>query len=222
MSCSGRTTSSAPTLDSTRAETDGDAAVNLRERAVSPYTTREKVLRLLWNLIGQPVFRLTFHNWYETRARILRLFGARIARDTRIRARITIEQPWNLTMGSNSCIGDRSIVYCLGKITLGDNVSISQGVHLCAGTHDFTKYNLPLLRPPIAIEEHAWVAADAFVGPNVTVGEGAILGARSCAMKDLEPWTIYAGNPARPLRVRSKPEGIPDDLIRRPPERWGE
>ncbi|MEO1130802.1 MAG: putative colanic acid biosynthesis acetyltransferase, partial [Planctomycetota bacterium] len=133
-----------------------------------------------------------------------------------------IEQPWNLTMGSNSCLGDRCIVYCLGKITLADNVSISQGAHLCAGTHDFTRYDLPLLRPPITIEAHAWVAADAFVGPNVTVGEGAILGARGCAMKSLEPWTIYGGNPAKPIRVRSKPEGIPDDLIRRPPERWGQ
>ncbi|MEO1131014.1 MAG: hypothetical protein AAFX05_15080, partial [Planctomycetota bacterium] len=58
----------------------GDAAesIDMRKRAVSPYTFKEKVMRLLWNYLGQVIFRLTFHSWYETRARILRLFGATI------------------------------------------------------------------------------------------------------------------------------------------------
>ncbi|HLP85031.1 MAG TPA: putative colanic acid biosynthesis acetyltransferase, partial [Phycisphaerales bacterium] len=122
----------------------------------------------------------------------------------RVRPTVLIEQPWNLTIGDNSSIGDRAIVYCLGKITLGKHVSVSQGAHLCAGTHDHRKPDMPLLRPPIVIHDYAWVAADAFVGPNVTVGEGTVLGARACAMKDLESWSIYSGNPA--VKVKDRPK----------------
>jgi len=108
-------------------------------------------------------------------------------------------------MGRNSCLGDGVIAYCLGTITIGERVSISQHAHLCAGSHDYTKPDLPLLRPPIVIQDDAWIAADAFVGPNVVVGEGAILGARGVAMKSLEAWTIYAGNPAKPVKSREMP-----------------
>jgi len=120
----------------------------------------------------------------------------------RIRPSVRIEQPWNLTIGDNSSIGDRSVVYCLGKVTIGSHVSISQQAHICAGTHDYKMPDLPLIRPPIVIEDHAWIAADAFVGPGITVGEGAILGARGCAFKDLEAWTIYGGNPAKAIAAR--------------------
>lgn len=173
-------------------------------RSASPYTSREKVMRVLWMYVGQNLFRMTFHNWYALRAAILRLFGAKVGRPVRIRPSVIVEQPWNLSIGDNSSIGDRSVVYCLGKVTIGNNVSISQHVHLCAGTHDYTTPDLPLLRPPVTVRDHAWVAADAFVGPNVTVGEGAILGARGCAFKDLEPWSIYGGNPAKKLRDRPR------------------
>ncbi len=105
-------------------------------------------------------------------------------------------------MGANACLGDGAIAYCLGEVTIGPRVSISQGAHLCAGTHDYTCASLPLLRLPITIEEDAWIAADAFVGPGITIGKGAILGARGVAMKDLDAMTIYAGNPAKSIKAR--------------------
>ncbi|MEM1165379.1 MAG: putative colanic acid biosynthesis acetyltransferase [Planctomycetota bacterium] len=180
--------------------TDTDLA-----RARSPYTTKEKVARVLWSLLGAPVFRLTFHNWYALRAALLRLFGATIAGHVRLRPSVRIEQPWNLTIGPNTAVGDRAILYCLGPITLGRNVSISQQAHLCAGTHDHTHPDLPLLRPPITVEDEVWIAADAFVGPSVTVRTGAVVGARAVLVKDADPWTIYAGNPARPIKPRPTP-----------------
>ncbi len=173
-------------------------------RAASPYTTREKVLRLLWNSLGQRIMFMTFHNWYGLRARWLRLFGAKIGKHSRIRPSVRVEQPWNLTMGDNCSIGDRALIYCLGKVTIGSNCSISQQAHICAGTHDFSRPDLPLLRPPIVIEDDVWIAADAFVGPNIAIGRGALLGARACAFKDLEPWTIYGGNPAKAIRPRPR------------------
>jgi putative colanic acid biosynthesis acetyltransferase WcaF len=173
-------------------------------RAASPYTAREKAGRVAWMLLGRCLFRATFHNWYGLRSALLRAFGAQIGPSVRIRNSVLIEQPWNLTVGANSSVGDRAILYCLGKVAIGKNVSISQGAHVCAGTHDYTRADMPLLRPPITIQDDAWIAADAFVGPNITVGQGAILGARGVAMRNLEPWAIYSGNPAQKVKDRPR------------------
>ena len=172
------------------------------DRHTSPYTAREKVGRVLWAMVQATLYRRSFPTWYGWRRFLAERFGASIHPTAKLRRTSRIECPWNLTMGRNSCLGDDATAYCLGPITIGDRVSISQNVHLCAGTHDYTKPNMPLLRPPITVCDDAWIAADAFVGPNVTIGEGAILGARVCAFGDLEPWTIYGGNPARPIKKR--------------------
>lgn len=171
-------------------------------RSATPYTAGERVRRALWNYVGQTAFGLTFHNWYGVRASLLRLFGARIGRHVRLRPSVLIEQPWNLSIGDNSSIGDRAVVYCLGKITLGRNVSLSQMVHLCAGTHDYTRSDLALLRPPIVIGDEVWLAADVFVGPGVTIGTGSVVGARSGVFKNLPEWMVCAGTPARPIKPR--------------------
>lgn len=174
----------------------------LRERRTSPYSAREKLGRLLWAVVQSTLFRWTFHNWYGVRRAMLRLFGARMHATSNVRRTVVIECPWNLSMGAESSVGDRAVLYCLGSVTIGRNVTVSQGAHLCAGSHDSRKRTMPLLRPPIEIGDEAWIAADAFVGPKVRVGEGAILGARAVALEDLEPWTIYLGNPAVRIRAR--------------------
>jgi putative colanic acid biosynthesis acetyltransferase WcaF len=174
------------------------------DRHISPYTFQEKVWRMLWAIVQATLFRFSFHTWNGWRIFLLKSYGAEVDPTCIIRRTATIECPWNLTMGRNSCLGDGAIVYCLGKVKIGNRVSISQYVHICAGTHDYNQREMPLLRPPIVIEDDVWLAADSFVGPNVTIGEGAVLGARSVAMKNLDPWTIYSGNPAVIIRTRDK------------------
>ena len=169
----------------------------------SPYSSREKIARLAWAVVQATLFRCSFSTWYGWRAFLLGRFGADVDPTVHVSRTARIECPWHLTMGRNSCLGDHAIAYCLGAVTLGDRVTVSQHAHLCAGTHDHTVPGLPLVRPPITIGDDAWIAADAFVGPAVTVGAGAILGARGCAFGDLEPWTVYGGNPARPLKPRA-------------------
>ena len=172
------------------------------QRHISPYSTKEKVWRLLWSITQATFFRFSFHTWNSWRIFLLRSYGATIDSSCVIRRTVKIECPWNLKMGANSCLGDSVIVYCLGKISIGDRVSISQYAHLCAGTHDYSNDDMPLIRPPITILDDVWLAADSFVGPNVTVGEGAILGARGVAMRDLDAQTVYAGNPATIIKKR--------------------
>jgi len=172
------------------------------QRHISPYSTREKVWRLLWAITQATFFRFSFHTWNGWRIFLLQSYGAEIDSSCVIRRTVRVECPWNLRMGANSCLGDGVFVYCLGKVTIGDRVSISQHAHLCAGSHDYSKEDMPLLRLPITIENDVWLAADTFVGPDVTVGEGAILGARAVAMKNLDPQTVYAGNPAAIIKKR--------------------
>jgi putative colanic acid biosynthesis acetyltransferase WcaF len=175
--------------------------VNL-DLSLSPYSTREKAARMLWGLVQATLFRLSFHSWYGWRRAVLVAFGARLDPVVRIRRSVRIECPWNLAVGHDSAIGDRVVLYCLGPVSIGSRVTVSQGAHLCAGTHDFTRRAMPLVRPRISVGDDAWICADAFVGPSVDVGAGAILGARAVAMRSLDPWTIYAGNPARAVRPR--------------------
>jgi putative colanic acid biosynthesis acetyltransferase WcaF len=107
-------------------------------------------------------------------------------------------------MGEYANLAPEVNCYCMDKITLGDYASVSQGAHLCAGTHDIDDPHFQLVTMPIIIGPNAWVAAEAFVGPGVRIGEGAVLGARAVAFADLEPNMVYVGNPAKPLRRRSQ------------------
>lgn len=171
-------------------------------RHQSPYSSGEKLKRVLWAVTQATLFRLSFHTMNGWRAMLLRIFGARVGKPVMIRRTVRIECPWNLTIGNNVAIGDRAILYCLGPVALGDRVTISQHAHICAGTHDFDQADMPLIRPPITIESDAWIAADGFVAPGITIHEGAILGARACAFGDLDAWTIYGGNPAQRIKPR--------------------
>jgi putative colanic acid biosynthesis acetyltransferase WcaF len=168
----------------------------------SPWSLKQNIGRALWMLTWKMVFRPSFHNWYGFRNRILRLFGAKVGQQVRIRPTARIEIPWNLEIGDYSVVGDDAILYSLGKITIGERVVISQFAHLCAGTHDFRYRSFPLLKPPITINSDAWIASDAFVGPGVTVGEGTVLGARSSAFNDLPAFQVCIGSPARAVKQR--------------------
>jgi len=176
------------------------AAAKLAQR--SPWTFSEKARRAVWMVVQASLFRWSWHSWYGFRRMLLRAFGATLAPACQIRPTARIEIPWNLKIGEYSSIGDFTIIYNLGLIAIGSRVTVSQRAHLCAGTHDFTRPDMPLLRPAITIHDDAWIAADAFVGPGVVVGAGALLGARGCAFQDLEPWRIYGGNPAKQLAKR--------------------
>lgn len=176
-----------------------------QDRHTSPWSTRQKIGRVLWWFVQATIWRWSWHSHYGWRRWVLRRFGATINPAARIRPSVRIECPWNIRIGANSVVGDFAILYALGTITIGDRVTISQYSHLCAGTHDFTKPDFPLLRLPITIEDDAWLATDTFVGPGVTVGKNTIVGARTSAFKDLQPRTVYGGNPAKPLRCLDAP-----------------
>jgi len=170
-------------------------------RRATKYSGAEIVRRILW-AFGKWLFCLSPRPCFGWRRFILRCFGAEVAPHVHMYASTRVYFPWNLAVGAWSAVGENALIYNLGLVKIGEKVTISHGVHLCAGSHDYRKLDMPLLKPPIEIRNQAWICADAFVGPGVTVGEGAVVGARAVAVKDVEPWTIVAGNPAREIRKR--------------------
>jgi putative colanic acid biosynthesis acetyltransferase WcaF len=170
-----------------------DIAAN---RRATKWTRGELFHRFLWEL-AQPVLRFIPRQFWSLRRWLLRLFGVRIGREVRIHSTVRIAIPWNLSIGDEAAIGDCVRIYNLGQVRIGAQATISQGAHLCAGTHDHRQPHLPLVKCTIEIGRGAWVCADAFVGPNVIVGDFAILGARAVVVRDVAPGAIVAGNPAR-------------------------
>ncbi len=177
----------------------------------SPWTAKQKAIRVLWAFTQATVFRFSPHSFYCWRAWLLRLFGARIARDVRVRASARITIPWNLEIDEDSSVGDYAILYCLGKVKLGRSVTISQYAHLCAGTHDARDRQMALVREPITLGDDVWIAADAFVGPGVTIGRRSLVGARASVFKDVPEGVVVGGNPAKFIKPREwvKPVGGP-------------
>ena len=176
-----------------------DIAAN---RSARKYSSADLLRRVGWSL-GGLFFRFSPRPCFGWRRFVLRCFGARIGREVHIYNSARIYFPWNLTVGDWSAIGEDAFLYNLGQITLGQRVTLSQRAHLCAGTHDYNDPTMPLLKPPITIGDQAWICADAFVGPGITVGQGAVVGARAVVVKNVEPWTVVAGNPARQIKKRT-------------------
>jgi putative colanic acid biosynthesis acetyltransferase WcaF len=172
-----------------------------RNRSARKYSRGEMIGRALWGF-AKPLFRFSPRSCFGWRRFLLRCFGAKIGNDVHVYSSATIYFPWNLEAGDESAIGEYAFIYNLGRVTIGARATISHRAHLCAGTHDYTKSDFPLLRLPIVIGAQAWICADAFVGPGVTIGEGAIVGAAAVATKDVKPWMIVAGNPAQLIKGR--------------------
>ena len=171
-------------------------------RSAQKYEAWDLVRRVLW-MMGRYAFRWSPRTAFGWRRFVLRLFGATVGTEVHIYNTATIYYPWNLTIGDWSSIGEDALVYNLGPVTIGERVTISQRSHLCAGTHDHTDPAMPLQKPPITVKDQTWICADAFIGPGITVGEGAVVGARAVAMSDVDDWTIVGGNPARAIKERT-------------------
>ena len=90
----------------------------------------------------------------------------------------------------------------LDRLSIGNNVVISQGAMIIQGSHDYKKVDYPTYTKPIVLEDGSWIGAGAIVTLGVTIKSHAVLAVGSVATKDLEAYTIYQGNPAQPVRER--------------------
>lgn len=173
-------------------------------RASRKWSCKELIGRALWD-VAHPLFAWSPRQLWSWRRALLRLFGAKIGSDVHIYSSVRITIPWNITIGAQAAVGERVLLYALGPISIGERATISQGAHLCAGTHNYKVPTMPLLKPPITVGSDAWICADAFVGPAVKIGDRAIVGARAVVVKDVANDAIVVGNPAREVKRRARP-----------------
>lgn len=164
---------------------------------------RSALVIVLWEVVQRLLIHGSLHPMFGWRRFWYRCFGARIGKRVLIRRSATCTYPWKLSIGDRSWIGDDVVLYSLERIDIGADAVVSQRAYLCTGSHDHSDPAFGLVVKPIRIGDCAWVAIDALIMPGVSVGEGALVAARSLLTRDAAPWTIYRGQPAKAAGVRS-------------------
>lgn len=182
-----------------------DPAPYLGENCATPNPRSEVLCRWFWLAVQSTIFRWSPRPLHGFRTALLRLFGADITGPVVIFPTVRITYPWKLSLAPRSMVGPHVILYNLAPIRLEFGANLSQFCHLCAGSHDFNRWTMPLVTGPITIGRNAWLGADVFVGPGVTIGELCVVGARSVAVNDLPARQVCVGSPCRPIRERSTP-----------------
>ena len=173
----------------------------------SKITISHRIFRGLWNLNWILLAAWTpvhFHRW---RALLVNIFGGQVAYSSYIYPCVKIWDPRNLSMAERSCLGPGVECYNVAKIVIGKYATISQKTYLCSASHDYDQAvvrnnRMDLLIGPIVVEDYAWVAADAFIGPDRVIGFGSVVLARCVVTKDTESMGIYGGNPMKYIRNR--------------------
>ena len=157
--------------------------------------------RALWMLLGQPVFGC---GWLSSslRGRVLRVFGARVGTGVVIKPGVQVKYPWFLELGDHCWIGERVWIDNLTAVRIGPNCCVSQGAYLCTGNHDWSEPGFGLMIAPIQLCEGSWAGAKSVLLPGSVLGNYAVAAAGSVINGSVPDCQIYAGNPARFVKVR--------------------
>lgn len=180
----------------------------LGQNCTTPYPKSEVLRRWLWLVVQSTIFRASPRPLHGFRAWLLKLFGADIASPGQVVIFPTAKVmfPWKLSLAPRSMVGPCVNLYNLAPIRLEYGANLSQGCHLCSGTHDIMRWSMPLVAQPIVVGRNVWLGADVFVGPGVTIGELSVVGARAVVVKDLPPRMICVGQPCKPIKPRPDPQ----------------
>jgi putative colanic acid biosynthesis acetyltransferase WcaF len=161
-----------------------------------------KLKRALWYYMNFIFLMNPWCPFKSLKVFILRLFGARVGKGVVIKPRVNIKYPWRLEIDDHVWIGENVWIDNLADIRIGKHVTISQGAMLLCGNHDYKKTGFDLITEEIVLEEGVWIGAKSVVCPGVTCGSHAVLSVNSTAVKNLEAYTVYQGNPASEIRKR--------------------
>jgi len=160
------------------------------------------IKRVLWYYVNVLVFKSSLFPFYGIKNALLRLFGAKIGAEVEIKPCVNIKYPWLLTIGNEVWIGEGVWIDNLVMVTIGSNVCLSQGVTILTGSHNYKKSSFDLFTGHVILEDGVWLGAGSIVNLNVTAASHSVLSSGSVATKNLEPYSIYQGNPAIKVRDR--------------------
>lgn len=180
----------------------GQMLSDLDPRSKPSFTLGNRIRRATWNLVYALLFRPSPRPLHAWRSGLLKLFGAKVGAGCHVYSKVDIWAPWNLVLGDEVGVADGATLYSMAQISLGSRCVISQGAHLCTGSHDYTDPLFALYAKPITVGPETWICAEAFVGPGVEIGEGAVIGARSVVLRNMPAWTVCGGYPCVPIKPR--------------------
>jgi putative colanic acid biosynthesis acetyltransferase WcaF len=167
------------------------------------FSSYNKVKRLAWQIVWFLLCRWTPAPLHKWRVTIIRLFGGKIGNSNFIYSSCSIWAPWLLVTEDVVTIGPGVEIYNPEGVYLGHHSILSQDSYLCGATHDYNTVDFTYIKRKIVLEPYVWICAKAVVLPGIVCREGSVLAATATAVKDLEPWTVYGGNPAKKLKERS-------------------
>jgi len=163
---------------------------------------RGKLIQLIWIFCNALFLKNSWFVFMGFKVFLLRFFGAEIGQGIVIKPNVNIKFPWKLVMGNDVWIGEEVWIDNLDKVTIGNDVCISQGALLLTGNHDYKSSSFDYKNEPICIENGVWIGAKSVVCPGIICENESILTVGSVATKNLESFGIYQGNPALWIRQR--------------------
>lgn len=181
---------------------------NQKDAYTSPWNKREAIKIRVWEVVWVLLVCWLPKPFFRWHLLLLRLFGCKIKGRPFIAPTARIYAPWLLEIGHHSCLATRSEVYNLGPVKIGERTTIAQYAYICNGTHDMCTPVMPLLVGNIEIGNDVFIGAKSLLLPGVIIGDGAVVGAGAVVTKDVEPWTVVGGNPAKFLKKRVIKDGM--------------
>jgi len=160
------------------------------------------VKRVLWFYLNALFFKTSLVPSSGFKRFLLRLFGAKVGKNVIVKPGVNIKYPWHLTIGNYTWIGENVWIDSLVPVTIGSNVCISQGAMILTGSHNYKKTSFNLVTKSVALEDGVWIGACAIINAGVIAGTHSVLTGGSVANKNLDPWSVYQGNPAVKTRER--------------------
>ena len=163
----------------------------------TPFTKKEKILARFWRFIWLVFFRPTPWFMYKYRVFLLNLFGAIVDYSAHPESSAFVEFPWNLEMKKQASIGERSWIYCLDKIVIGENSCVGQGCQLITGSHNYKSQKFEMVTAPITIGDGCWLTSSVTVLMGVNIGNYCVVGVNSLVTKSIDTNSVALGQPAK-------------------------
>jgi putative colanic acid biosynthesis acetyltransferase WcaF len=167
------------------------------------YKPASKLKIIVWFIVNSLIINNYLPIPVFLKIMVLRLFGAKIGNNVMIKPNVNIKYPWFLEIGNNAWIGEGTWIDNYVNVVIGDNSCLSQGAMLLTGNHDYKKITFDLMVASIYLDEGVWIGAKSVICGGVRCGSHAVLTVNSVATKDLQPYTVYQGNPAQAIRMRT-------------------
>jgi putative colanic acid biosynthesis acetyltransferase WcaF len=171
---------------------------NLSKFSTVNYNVSIKINFLVWSVLSGMLRILRLDNGIFSKI-LLRIFRAKIGKSVKLRRGVKVHFPWNLEIGDDCWIGEEVWFINHEKITIGSNVCISQRSVVCSGGHDYRSSSLEYAHKPIEIKDGAWICLDAKVLPGVTIGECSVVSAGEVVRRSIPDYSMLVGGEIRPI-----------------------